>query len=125
MRHELDFTGGEKDDLELTLLALDEGRAGDLDLLAVRACVSDFEWAAAADLEAIVVDRSRGDAIDAKAGAGVIDFKKLNIGAGAVLDGGVDVVRVARCGGEEDGGEKSGEECAAHRAGAGHLSDSS
>jgi len=110
LRYELDFTGGEKNDLELALLGLDERGSGDLDLLSVCACVGDFERAAAANLEAVVVDRSRGDAVDAKAGARVVDFEELNVGAGAVLDGGVDVVGVAGGCSEQNGGEKSGED---------------
>jgi hypothetical protein len=109
----LGFAGGQKDDFELALLALDERGAADLDLLSVCAGVGDFERAAAVDLKTIVVNRAGGNAVDAEAGAGVVDFEELNVGPGAVLDGGVDVVGVAGCGGEKNAGEKSGEECAA------------
>lgn len=74
MRHELCFAGGEKNDFELALLALGQSGSVDLDLLGVCACVSDFERAAAADLEAVVEDRSGGDVVSAEAGAGVVNF---------------------------------------------------
>ena len=101
MGQELGFAGGQEDDLKLALLALDEGGAADLDLLFVCACVGDFERTVAADLKAIVVDRTGDNTVGAKAGTGVVNFKELNVGAGAVLDGGVDMVRVAGGGCEE------------------------
>ena len=45
--------------------------------------------------------------VSAEAGAGVVDFKELDVGAGAVLDGGVDVVGVAGGDGEEWQREKN------------------
>ena len=86
---------GRRTILRLTLLVILERRPGDLDLLVAGGCVGDFERAGAEHGEAIAVVRSGSDAVGAKAGPGVIDFEELNIGAGAVLDGRVDVVGVA------------------------------
>ena len=84
---------GQEDDLQLTVLALDEGGAGDVRRATVGIGVLDGEWTAAAYLEAVVECGAGLEAIGAEAGAGVVDFKKLDRRAGAVLEGGVDVIR--------------------------------
>ena len=119
------FASRQKDDFELALLALNERRAGDLDLLFIAGGVFDLERTTAVDLKTIVVNRPRGDAVNAKAGAGVVDFEELNVGAGAVLDGCVDVVGVASGDGEKSAGKKNCEDCAAWCGDAGHLFSSS
>ena len=102
----------------MALLALLECWAGDLSLVAIEGRVLDGEWAAAAHLEAIVEGGSAVEMIEAEAGAGVVDFEELDGCAGAVLDGGVDVVGVTA--GEEHGCEGSGNgdlggQCAPHQ----------
>ena len=117
---EFGLAAGQEHDFELALLALGESGAGDLDLLAIGVC-RELERAAAADLEAIVEGRAGGELVDAEAGAGVIDFKELDGSAGAVLDGGVDVVGVAGGGGEQSGGQDTGENIGERRFGASFL----
>ena len=85
----------QKDDFKLALLALDQRWAGDMDLFFVSAGVGDLERAAAADLKAIVEDGTGGYTVGAKAGVGVVDLEELNVSAGTIHDGRVDVVGVA------------------------------
>ena len=121
---EFSLAAGQEHDFELALLALGEGGAGDLDLAAIGGRVLDVERAAAAYLEAIVEGRTGGEAIGPEAGVGVIDFKKLDGSAGAVFDGGVDVVGVA--GGEvENEDEAGGKKPVAGRSATRHLPGSS
>lgn len=89
------FADGQEHDLQLTLLALDESGAGDLDLMVLRRGVFDFERTAAANLYAIAVDGAGIETIDAETCAGIIDLQKLDGRARPVLDGGVDMVGVA------------------------------
>ena len=89
----------------MPLLVLNKFGASCLDLMAILCGVIDFDWTAAADLEAIVEKGSRSEAIDAKARAGIVDLEQLDFCAGVILDGCVDVVRVA--GGEKDELNKS------------------
>ncbi len=96
LRMEFGLAAGQEHDFELALLALGEGGTRHLDLFPIGRCVGKLERAAAADLEAIVEGCAGGEAIDPEAGVGVIEFEELDGSAGAVLDGGVDVVGVAR-----------------------------
>jgi hypothetical protein len=86
------FAAGQEHDLQLTLLALDESRAGDLDLRALGRRVFDFERTAAANLYAIAVDGVGFETIDAEACARIVDLQELDGRARPVLDGGVDMV---------------------------------
>jgi len=86
---------GQKDDFKLALLTLGEYGAGDLDLLSAAGGVLEGEGTGTADLKAIVEDCAGSEAIDAEAGAGVVDLEKLNVSAGTIHDGRVDVVGVA------------------------------
>ena len=92
---ELGLVAGQKDDLQLALLALIERGTADFCLLSAGIGVLKRERPAAAHLKAIVEDGSGVEMIDAKAGARVVDFKNLDGAAGFVLDGGVDVKGVA------------------------------
>ncbi len=95
MGKKIGFAAGQEHDFELALLALGKHGTGDLDLFPIGGSVGELERTAAADLEAIVKYRAVCERVDAKAGLGVIDLDELDGSAGAVLDGGVDVVGVA------------------------------
>jgi len=93
---EFGLAAGQEHDFELALLALGKRGAGVKNLFTVDCCVGDLKRAAAADLESIVEGRAVCEAVDTEACAGVVDFEELHGSAGAVLDGAVDMVGVAR-----------------------------
>src|SRR5579875_3504774 len=84
LRSEIGFAAGQKNDFHASLLAVGERRAGDLRFFAVLRRVADPERALAG-----------GEGIGAEAGIGVIDFEQPDGCAGAVFDGGVDVIGAA------------------------------
>src|SRR5579875_695694 len=95
LRSEIGFAAGQKNDFHASLLAVGERRAGDLRFFAVLRRVADPERALAGDREAIAEVLARGEGIGAEAGIGVIDFEQPDGCAGAVFDGGVDVIGAA------------------------------
>ena len=104
MRVEFGFAAGLKNDLERPLLPFRECGARDLDRLAVCRGVLHLELATAADLKPVLKIGAGGQGVGAEAGAGIVHFEKLDGRAGAIFDGGVDVVGVA--GGKEESGER-------------------
>jgi hypothetical protein len=103
LRDKIGFGAGKQNDLQQALLAIGQIRAGEMRLAAVGACVGEGERTAAANLESIAVDSACGEMIDAKAGAGIVHFEELDVGAGAVFDGGIDVVGMAAGESEQHG----------------------
>jgi hypothetical protein len=120
---ELDLGTRQEHDLQLALLALGKSWTGDMDLQAVGGCVLDSERAFAANLEAIMENGIGSELVGAKAGAGVVHFKKLNGCAGAIFDGRIDVVGMA--GGDKESSEADCEKEASSADGARQSPDSS
>lgn len=108
LRNELRFAIRHENNAELSLLAFDERGACDLNLLTARIGVTDFNGAAAADLKTIVKVGAGGEAIEAEAGAGIVDFQELYVCARMILDGCVDVVRMT-AGEKKSCGQESGQ----------------
>lgn len=96
----------QEDDLQTAFLALLESGTGDLHRVAAGEDVLHGKGTAAADLKSIVEIRTRGQSAGAKAGAGVVDLKKLNGRSGTIFNGGVDMRRVTA-----GQGEKRGQQC--------------
>ena len=91
----IDLTSGQQHNLELALLPLGEHRPFNLCGMAVAGCVLHLDRTAASQLDAVVEDGARGQAVGSKAGTRVIDLEQLNRCAGAVFDRGIHVIRVA------------------------------
>ena len=70
--------------------------------------VLDFDWAVAADGEAVVGGGSGGEGVDAEAGGGVVDFELVEGVAGLVFYGGLDPVAFAAAEGKKN---QDGEGC--------------
>ena len=90
----LGLTSRKQDNLDLALLGLGQRGSLNLYLLAAALCVLHFERAPAAQLDAIVEELARRQAIGPKTGAGIIDLQQVNGFAGPVFDGHIDVSRV-------------------------------
>ena len=91
----IDLTSGQQHNLELALLPLGEHRPFNLCGMAVAGCVLHLDRTAASQLDAVVEDGARGQAVGSKAGAGVIDLEELKRCSGAVFDRGFHVIGVA------------------------------
>ena len=81
-----------EDDFQVPLLLFVECWAGAFELLLLAFRVAHLDGAAVLELDVVLVDGAVGQRVDAKTGAGVVDLKLINGGAGVVHDGDVDEV---------------------------------
>ena len=98
------FAGGEQNNLQLALLRLGEHWPINLHWTAVAGRVLHLDRTAATQLDAIVEDGFRGQAVGSKTGTGIVDLEQLNCSSGSVFDRGFNVIGVAT-GGQEEGRE--------------------
>ena len=87
MRSEVCFAIWQQNDDERALLPLIKHGTIDLHLTAAGNGVLHFQSARALNLNAVVKVGACGKAVGSKAGVRIIDLKKLNCGAGVILDG--------------------------------------
>ena len=91
----LGFAVGKQHNLDAAVLLFVDVRALHLNGATMRSCVLYGDWAASADLDAMMKNPVGGQRIRSKTGAGIVDLKQSYRAAGVILDGRFDVIGVA------------------------------
>ena len=108
IRMELDLLSRQQQDFDSAFFGFGEFRPARLHGPTICRGVGDLDWTAAAQLELVSRGLSRRQVVDAKAGAGIIDFKQANRRAGAIFYCDLKGMGVTACEKQHGGQEQSG-----------------